>query len=137
MPLFNILLGFSLKGATALSQAIITGACLCHGRIERVNVSTIVEGCNSACRPLGMPAWAPAEDALSDRQQNSHGTGSQHITHITCSCVGGAVASVGLAMGARHPVDPGKPLIDYLTALMLTPVLLLGVSIGEIRTAIA
>ncbi len=53
---------------------------------------------------------------------------------FTCSCTGGAVASVGLAMGARHPVDPGKPLIDYLTALMLTPVLLLGVSIGEIRT---
>lgn len=63
MPLFNILLGFSLKGATALSQAIITGTCLCHVRIELVNVSMIFERCNSACRPLGMPAWASAEDA--------------------------------------------------------------------------
>jgi hypothetical protein len=40
------------------------------------------------------------------------------------------VASVASAMGGRHPVDPSKPLIDYITALMLTPVLLLGTSIG-------
>jgi len=67
VPLGEVLLGFSLKGATALSQAIITG---------------------------------------------------------------GAMASVVLALPGRHPSDPGKPLIDYGTALMLTPVLLLGVSIG-------
>ena len=40
------------------------------------------------------------------------------------------MASVASAMGGRHPVDPSKPLIDYATALMLTPVLLLGTSIG-------
>lgn len=43
---------------------------------------------------------------------------------------GGALASVVLALPGRHPSDPAKPLIDYGTALMLTPVLLLGVSIG-------
>lgn len=40
------------------------------------------------------------------------------------------MASVASAMGGRHPADPSKPLIDYATALMLTPVLLLGTSIG-------
>lgn len=45
------------------------------------------------------------------------------------------MASVASAMGGRHPVDPGKPLIDYLTALMLTPVLLLGTSIGTFRSS--
>lgn len=67
MPLFNTLLGFGLKEATALSQAVITG---------------------------------------------------------------GALASVPIAAAGRHPSDPAKPLLDYDMALMLTPVILFGVSVG-------
>lgn len=67
VPLFNALLGFGLKEATALSQAVITG---------------------------------------------------------------GALASVPIAAIGRHPADPAKPLLDYDMALMLTPVILFGVSVG-------
>ena len=47
---------------------------------------------------------------------------------------GGATASVAIAVFGRHPADPGKPLLDYDVALMLTPVILLGVSIGALAT---
>lgn len=68
VPLFNFLLGFTVKGATSLSQATITG---------------------------------------------------------------GSLAAVAISMTKTHPVDPTKPLIDYTLSLLLLPVLLLGVSLGE------
>ncbi|CAL8469952.1 g9494 [Coccomyxa elongata] len=67
VPLFNILLQFSVKGATALSQAVIGG---------------------------------------------------------------GALAGVAVTLHKKHPYDPTKPLIDFDLALMLLPVILLGVSVG-------
>jgi hypothetical protein len=73
VPLFNVLLGFSMKASTALSQAVITG---------------------------------------------------------------GAFSSVAYYLAKRNPTDPSKPLIDFSIALMLTPVLLLGVSAGLSSSAL-
>lgn len=73
VPLFNVLLQFSVKGATALSQASITG---------------------------------------------------------------GAMSGVACLLLRRHPLDESKTLIDFDLALMLTPVLLLGVSVGVLANAI-
>ncbi|KAK9808711.1 hypothetical protein WJX72_002354 [[Myrmecia] bisecta] len=73
VPLFNVLLQFTIKGSTAMSQAVITG---------------------------------------------------------------GALAGVAYQVFKRHPLDPSKPLIDYTLALMLTPVLLLGVSIGVLMNVL-
>ena len=46
------------------------------------------------------------------------------------SIAGGAVSGVACLMTRRHPLHPSKSLIDYDLALMLAPVLLLGVSVG-------
>lgn len=44
---------------------------------------------------------------------------------------GGAVGSALYALSRRHPLDRSRPLIDFDLCLMLTPLLLLGVSAGE------
>ena len=46
---------------------------------------------------------------------------------------GGALAGVAVSLHKRHPYDPTKPLIDFDLALMLLPVILLGVSVGVSR----
>ena len=43
---------------------------------------------------------------------------------------GGAIAGVAVAFTKRHPLDSSLPLIDFQLALVLTPVLLFGTSIG-------
>lgn len=43
---------------------------------------------------------------------------------------GGAIAGVAVTLQKRHPYDPSRPLIDFDLALMLLPVVLLGVSMG-------
>ncbi|KAK9808079.1 hypothetical protein WJX73_003368 [Symbiochloris irregularis] len=73
VPLFSVLLQFTVKGATALSQASITG---------------------------------------------------------------GALSGVACLLLRRHPLNPSKHLIDFDLALMLTPMLLLGVSMGVLANAI-
>ncbi len=45
---------------------------------------------------------------------------------------GGALAGVGVTLHKKHPYDPSKPLIDFDLALMLLPVILLGVSVGAL-----
>ena len=45
---------------------------------------------------------------------------------------GGALAGVGVTLHKKHPYDPNKPLIDFDLALMLLPVILLGVSVGAL-----
>ncbi|KAK9843827.1 hypothetical protein WJX81_007905 [Elliptochloris bilobata] len=67
VPVFSVLAGFSIKAATALSQATITG---------------------------------------------------------------GAIAGVALSLRRRSPIDPSEPILDFPLALMLTPMLLLGVAVG-------
>ena len=44
---------------------------------------------------------------------------------------GGSLAGVGVALLARHPDFCDQPLIDFELALILLPVVLLGVSVGE------
>lgn len=44
---------------------------------------------------------------------------------------GGAVGSALYALSRHHPLDRSQPLIDFDLCLMLTPLLLLGVSAGE------
>lgn len=46
---------------------------------------------------------------------------------------GGALAGVAVTLHKKHPYDPTKPLIDFDLALMLLPVILLGVSVGASR----
>ncbi len=43
---------------------------------------------------------------------------------------GGAIAGVAVTFTKRHPLDSSLPLIDFQLALVLTPVLLFGTSIG-------
>jgi hypothetical protein len=45
---------------------------------------------------------------------------------------GGALAGVGVTLHKKHPYDPSRPLIDFDLALMLLPVILLGVSVGAL-----
>lgn len=45
---------------------------------------------------------------------------------------GGALAGVALTLHKKHPYDPSKPLIDFDLALLLLPVVLLGVSVGAL-----
>ncbi|KAL3132428.1 hypothetical protein ABBQ32_008986 [Trebouxia sp. C0010 RCD-2024] len=73
VPMFNILLGFSLKGSTALSQAVVTG---------------------------------------------------------------GALAGFMYSSSKRHPDDQKQSLIDFDLALILTPMLLLGVTAGVLINAV-
>lgn len=47
------------------------------------------------------------------------------------SITGGAMSGVACLLLRRHPLDESKTLIDFDLALMLTPVLLLGVSVGK------
>lgn len=46
---------------------------------------------------------------------------------------GGAVTSVAYGLSKRHPTLD-KPLVDFNLALVLTPMMLLGVSSGEERS---
>ena len=46
---------------------------------------------------------------------------------------GGAVGSAAYALSRRHPLHPRRPLVDFELTLLLTPVLLLGVSAGGCR----
>ncbi|KAL0035051.1 hypothetical protein WJX79_008455 [Trebouxia sp. C0005] len=72
VPMFNVLLGFSLKGSTALSQAVVTGGA-CAGFMY------------SSCK--------------------------------------------------RHPDDHEQSLVDFDLALILTPMLLLGITAGVLINA--
>ena len=45
---------------------------------------------------------------------------------------GGAIAGVSLSLRRRSPVDPTQPILNLPLALIFTPVLLLGVSIGAL-----
>ncbi|KAL0024495.1 hypothetical protein WJX77_009840 [Trebouxia sp. C0004] len=73
VPMFNVLLGFSLKGSTALSQAVVTGGA-CAGFMY------------SSCK--------------------------------------------------RHPDDHEQSLVDFDLALILTPMLLLGITAGVLINAV-
>lgn len=73
VPMFNVLLGFSLKGSTALSQAVVTG---------------------------------------------------------------GACASFMYSSCKRHPEDDEQSLVDFDLALILTPMLLLGITAGVLINAV-
>ncbi len=44
---------------------------------------------------------------------------------------GGALGSTAYALWRRHPLDRKRPLVDFELTLMLTPMLLLGVSTGQ------
>ncbi|KIZ04589.1 hypothetical protein MNEG_3365 [Monoraphidium neglectum] len=43
---------------------------------------------------------------------------------------GGSLVTTLFNLGMRHPWDPGRPLVDLDLALVLTPAMLLGVSVG-------
>lgn len=45
---------------------------------------------------------------------------------------GGAIAGVSLSLRRRSPIDPSQPILNLPLALIFTPVLLLGVSIGAL-----
>jgi hypothetical protein len=48
---------------------------------------------------------------------------------------GGSFISMLFNLSMRHPWDPGRPLVDLDLALVLTPALLLGVSVGAAAAA--
>ena len=113
MPLFNILLGFSLKGSTALSQAVLA-------LLSATRVPPFSEHFTDGICTLMMMAV---------RIQHSI---KRFLTRCKVMQVitGGAIASVAISLASRHPLDPAKPLLDFDMALMLTCPLLLGVSVG-------
>ena len=49
---------------------------------------------------------------------------------------GGALGSTAYALSRRHPLDRKRPLVDFELTLMLTPMLLLGVSAGGRRVCV-
>ena len=59
-------------------------------------------------------------------------TGVKGATALSQAVIaGGNLAGVGVALTRCHPCKPGTPLIDFDLALVLTPILLLGVAVGE------
>lgn len=59
-------------------------------------------------------------------------TGVKSATALSQAVIaGGAIAGVAVTLHKRHPHDPNASLIDFDLALMLLPVLLIGVSLGE------
>ncbi len=58
-------------------------------------------------------------------------TGVKASTALSQATIaGGGIAGVAVTLHKKHPYDPSRPLIDFDLALMLLPVLLLGVSMG-------
>ncbi|KAK9820574.1 hypothetical protein WJX72_011784 [[Myrmecia] bisecta] len=49
---------------------------------------------------------------------------------------GGSIASVVFSIFKRHPLDESKPVLDFELGLLLTPMLLLGISAGVMVNAI-
>lgn len=69
--------------------------------------------------------WTPSTET------NYGGTGVKGATALSQAVIGGgALAGVAVTLHKRHPYDPTRPLIDFDLALMLLPVILLGVSVG-------
>jgi hypothetical protein len=82
------------------------------------NVLFVIRGspcCAFACR-IGhfVPIWQPLIGS------------SCHA----CGSPGGAFAALLCGLFQRHPIDPSQPLVDLDLALVLTPLLLLGVTLG-------
>ncbi len=80
---------------------------------------------SAAFNPLQMPrhmvAWCSVVTGFSVKMSTAL---SQAVI------AGGAVGSTAYALSRRHPLDRKRPLVDFELTLMLTPMLLLGVSGG-------
>ena len=50
--------------------------------------------------------------------------------------MGAAVTTVAYNLGLKHPIQTDSPVIDYDIAMVLQPMLLLGISIGVIFNSI-
>ena len=104
VPLFNILLEFSELRAPAPPMWFL------------VNLYACLQ-CMPPTRPnlAGLPR-----------------TGVKSATALSQAVIaGGAIAGVAVTLHKKHPYDPNATLIDFDLALMLLPVLLLGVSLGK------
>jgi hypothetical protein len=55
----------------------------------------------------------------------------RRLRQTQAAIAGGSFVNMLFNLVMRHPWDPGRPLVDLDLALVLTPALLLGVSVGE------
>ncbi len=132
MPLYNIVIGFGAYVVHQLWHDIVNYGIYSHGLWT------------------GQPTWQAQA-----WEQQLHGSNSQKgpwtlwLQHTAClltslSCcvapadesfgnaiAGGSLASLSFNLAQHHPWDPTRPLVDLDLAVVLTPALLLGVSVGE------
>jgi hypothetical protein len=79
-----------------------------------------------------LPPAVPPHVALTPSAALLGAAGLKASTGLSQAAIaGGSLASILLSLPQRHPWDPSRWLIDLDLALILTPALLLGVSVGE------
>jgi hypothetical protein len=117
VALFYVGSGFSLKAATGLSQ-VPAAAARCPG-----------------CRAGGGERGRRRHGGAGGRGAPNRTAAPQNAPpplppRAQAAIAGGSFVSMLFNLMMRHPWDPGRPLVDLDLALVLTPALLLGVSIG-------
>ena len=102
MPIFSVLAGFSTPSCL-LASPLNGGPAASHNYHQHDGLIAV----------LLLSAGIKGATALSQ-----------------ATIAGGAIAGVSLSLRRRSPIDPSQPILNLPLALIFTPVLLLGVSIG-------
>lgn len=124
VPLFNVLLSFSIKN---VSSAFITVYAPCFGFFYLCPLAPMRRG------------WRPLFYSATERPcANPRGPNAAccppppfQATALSQSVItGGALGAVAYSISRRHPRDASRTLVDFDLALVICPGLLLGVSTG-------
>jgi hypothetical protein len=142
VPLFYAASGFTLKAATGLSQARRRQGSGRRGRRRRRSTAR-----DASCVCLFVCWKVCVHVSTRTHTHNTHKTHNTHaplfpVTHpprpppsparpaAQAAIAGGSLVTACFNLSMRHPWDPGRPLVDLDLALVLTPAMLLGVTVG-------
>ncbi|CAI5973981.1 unnamed protein product [Closterium sp. NIES-64] len=146
VPLFNLLLGYDAKSATALSKAIINPL---RSTPSPLPIPLSLPSLHPPGPIYPPPSLSPPNLPIPLRMfaiphllplpTSSQYTPNTHLLPIPISSntlflaamiMGGAIASACFNLPLQHPFHPHLPLIDFRVARLMQPMLLLGISMG-------